>query len=32
MFPWGLGLASSILNVCGELKAQSIVDAIGSFF
>ncbi len=28
MISWGLGLASDILGVCGEGKAQSIVDVI----
>jgi hypothetical protein len=30
MFSWGLDLASGILDICGEPKAQGIVDLIGS--
>ena len=28
---WGLSLASDILGVCHEHKAQAIVDAINSY-
>lgn len=28
---WGLGLASDILGVCHEYKAQAIVDTVQSY-
>lgn len=28
MFSWGLGLASSILEDCGETLAKNIVDTV----
>jgi hypothetical protein len=31
MFSWGLGLASDILGICHEGKAQAIVDAVNGF-
>jgi hypothetical protein len=31
MFSWGLGLASSILNICHESKAEAIVDVVNEF-
>ena len=31
MFSWGLGLASSILDICHESKAEAIVDVVNEF-
>ena len=31
MFSWGLGLASNILDICHEGKAEAIVNVVNDF-